>query len=45
MNAEQLSYVGYCALGGAANPRLFSRPVYVGRWYHHTSYWMITGED
>lgn len=38
----QISYLGYCALGGAANPRLFSRAEYLGRHYHSTTYWMRT---
>lgn len=36
----EISYRCYCACGGAANPRLFSRVHY--HWtgeYHRTTYW------
>lgn len=36
----QISYLGYCQLGGAANPRLMSKNVYLGSHYMHTTYWM-----
>lgn len=38
--AEQISYLGFCALGGLTNPRLFTRAVYLGKHYMHTTYWM-----
>lgn len=41
MSPLQITYDGYCALGGAANPKLFSRPVYLGTAFMHTTYWMI----
>lgn len=34
-----ISYLGFCALGALTNPRLMSRAVYVGKYYHHTEYW------
>lgn len=39
---QQITYHGFCALGGLTNPRLFTRAVYLGKWYMHTTYWMIT---
>lgn len=36
---ELISYKGYCALGGASNPRLFSRPIYLGTHYMYTAYY------
>lgn len=39
--AREITYAGYCALGGAANPRLFSRNIYLGKHYMHTAYYMI----
>lgn len=38
---EEISYKGFCALGGLGGPkghRLMTRPVYVGKHYHHTVY-------
>ena len=37
---SQITYLGYCQLGGAANPRLVSRAVYLGQRYMHTTYWL-----
>lgn len=37
----QITYKGYCALGGAANPKLMSRAEYIGNWYVGTSYWFM----
>lgn len=31
----QISYKGYCALGGASNPRLFSRNYYGNMRYYY----------
>lgn len=44
---ERITYAYWCTLGGLGGPvgqqgRLWSRPVYVGRHYHHTTYWMRT---
>ncbi len=40
-NASQLTYAGWCALGGAANPRLFSRQICNQRGeYLYTAYYM-----
>lgn len=39
--ATQISYLGFCALGALTNPRLFTRNVYLGKHYMHTTYWMI----
>lgn len=36
----QISYLGYCQLGGAANPRLMSRTEYLGGRYYQTTYWL-----
>ena len=38
---NRITYNGYCALGGAENPRLFSRAVYLGTHFMHTEYWMM----
>jgi alpha-glucosidase (family GH31 glycosyl hydrolase) len=40
MMYQQISYQAYCALGGAKNPGLFSRPVYLGTWYMYTAYYL-----
>ena len=40
---QQISHKGYCALGGAKNPRLFSRPVYLGTSYMYTAYYLREG--
>lgn len=40
-HANQLTYAGYCALGGASNPRLCSRDVYLGKHYMHTEYYLM----
>lgn len=37
----QISYLGFCALGGLTNPRLFTRAVYLGNHYMHTTYWCV----
>ncbi|WP_255556674.1 hypothetical protein [Dyella sp. ASV21] len=39
---EQITYLGYCALGGARNPRLMSKAVYLGKHFHHWTYWLRT---
>jgi len=36
----QISYPGFCALGGLRNPRLSSRAEYLGTKYYQTTYWM-----
>lgn len=36
----QITYRGYCQLGGAANPRLMSRCEYNGKHFVGTSYWL-----
>ena len=36
----RISYEGYCALGGASNPRLWSRPIYNGGHFMYTAYYM-----
>jgi len=36
----QMTYKGYCALGGDSNPRLYKRDIYLGEWYMHTAYYM-----
>ncbi len=38
--ALQLTYAGYCALGGAANPLLYSMPRYNGPHFMGYTYWM-----
>jgi hypothetical protein len=38
----QITYKGYCALGGASNPRLYKKDVYLGRHFMHTAYFMRT---
>lgn len=40
----EISYKGYCALGGCRNPRLYSKAVYLGKHFMHMSYWYIKGE-
>jgi len=37
--AQQISYKGFCALGGLNNPKLYTRAVYLNGWYMHTTYW------
>ena len=37
---EQITYRGWCALGGAANPRMYSRAVYLGKHFMHWTYWL-----
>jgi len=37
----QITYKGYCALGGASNPRCWSRDVYMGKHYMHTAYYLM----
>ena len=37
----QITYKGYCALGGASNPKLASRAIYLGKHVMHMSYWLI----
>ena len=39
-----ISYNGYCALGGAENPRLFSRAVYNGNHFMFIRYYLIDKE-
>ncbi len=40
-NARQLTYAGWCALGGAANPQLFSRQITNPRGeYLYTAYYL-----
>lgn len=41
---QQITYAGFCALGGLTNPRLYTRQVYLGEHYMHTTYWMHTKE-
>ena len=38
--SRQISYLGFCALGGLTDPRLFTRAVYTGKWFSHMTYWM-----
>lgn len=40
-HANQITYAGYCALGGASNPRLMSRDVYLGKHYTFTEYYLL----
>lgn len=40
-HANQITYAGYCALGGASNPRLMSRPVYNGRAFIGHEYYLL----
>lgn len=40
-HANQLTYAGFCALGGLTNPRLYTRDVYLGVHFMHTEYWMM----
>lgn len=37
----EISYLGYCQLGGAANPKLMSRAVYLGKWFMGHTYWIV----
>lgn len=37
---KQITYNGFYALGGSNNPKLFSRPVYLGKHFMHTVYYM-----
>mgnify|MGYP003521570396 FL=1 len=39
---EEITYRGFCALGGLTNPRLSTRAVNLGKGYMHTTYWMRT---
>lgn len=42
MTAVQITYAGYCQLGGALNPRLFSRNIVDGRGdYLQTRYYYL----
>jgi hypothetical protein len=41
MYAIQMTYAGYCALGGSSNSRLFKRDIYLGGHYMHTAYFMM----
>jgi len=36
----QITYKGYCALGGALNPSLFKRDIYLGVHFMHTAYFL-----
>ncbi len=38
---RQITYAGYCAMGGAANQKLFSRNIYLGKHFMHTAYFHI----
>lgn len=40
-HANQLTYAGYCALGGASNPNLMSRAVYLGGHFMHWEYYLV----
>jgi hypothetical protein len=40
-HANQLTYAGYCALGGANNPNLVSHSVYLNGRYMHTEYYLV----
>lgn len=40
-HANQITYAGYCALGGASNPRLMSRAIYNGAHYMHHEYYLM----
>lgn len=40
MNLQQITYLGFCALGGLTNARLSSSQVYLGKHYMHTTYWL-----
>lgn len=40
-HCNQLTYAGYCALGGANNPNLVSRDIYLGGHYMHTEYYLV----
>jgi len=37
--ALQISYNGFCALGGLKNPFCFTKAVYLGSHYIHTEYY------
>lgn len=37
----RISYNGFCALGGLTNPRLFTRPIYNGRHFMYTAYFVM----
>jgi hypothetical protein len=39
---EQITYAGFCALGGLTNPRLHTRAVYLGEHFMFTTYWLRT---
>ncbi len=41
MTAIQITYEGYCVLGGASNPNLFSRNIYLGKHYMQTRYYLM----
>lgn len=36
----QISYLGFCVLGGLTNPRLYTRAIYLGKHYRHTEYYI-----
>lgn len=38
---RSITYNGYCALGGAANPRLYCSAMYLGKWFMHWDYWLM----
>lgn len=40
MMYNQISYKGFCALGGLSNPRLFTKAVYLGKYYMYTAYYL-----
>ena len=35
----EISYLGFCALGGLTNPKCSTRAVYIGKYYMHTVYY------
>lgn len=40
---EQITYAYFCALGGIAHGRTFTRAVYLNGWYMHTEYYLTKG--
>jgi len=38
---RQITYKGFCALGGLTNSRLFKRHIYLGAHYFHTNYYLM----
>jgi len=35
----EITYKGFCALGGLNNPKCFTRNVYLGKHYMYTAYY------